>query len=423
MYDHVIWPPPFDPKTSAIYALNDTDVNATPEVVWKLLVDAENWSSYFPAEDQVKILSGEPELALGTKYSRVTVGFSMHLIVTESVPGHRLAWSTLVDGDETGSSAYHGWVITPTDNGCHVLSEETQQGPFFLEELGRKNPGALYRYHQEWVESLARAAEARAADAAKGDKTMAKTDIEKVLTIFHGISAGDVDLATQHIDHKRFVQHNPYAADGVEGLTRFISQTPRDQLQLSVVRAFQDGPYVVAQAMGQRSGRNIFFDIFKFEDGLVVEHWAFSAGGAPPNPSGHTQIDGPTEATHLDDTEKNKSLLRTYFETFHIRSDHSRSEHYFAADLMIRHEPGVRDGVAEFMRDVEVLMQHRTIDEIKFLLGQGEFVFIAAKGTHEDEPCVYIDLYRVQDDKIVEHWGFPEMVPPQEDLKNDNGML
>jgi hypothetical protein len=48
-------------------------------VVWKLLVDAENWSSYFPAEDQVKILSGEPELALGTKYSRVTVGFSLPL--------------------------------------------------------------------------------------------------------------------------------------------------------------------------------------------------------------------------------------------------------------------------------------------------------------------------------------------------------
>ena len=97
MYDHVIWPHPFDPKTSAIYALNDIDVNAPPEVVWKLLVDAENWSSYFPAEDQVKILTGEPELALGTKYSRVTVGFPMHLIVTEYVPaaGSRgRHWST-----------------------------------------------------------------------------------------------------------------------------------------------------------------------------------------------------------------------------------------------------------------------------------------------------------------------------------------
>ena len=106
-------------------------------------------------------MTGEPELALGTKHSRVTVGFPMKLIVMECEPRRRLAWSTVVDGDETGSSAYHGWVITPTDNGCHVLTEETQQGPFFLEEIGRKHPGALYRYHQEWVESLARAAERR----------------------------------------------------------------------------------------------------------------------------------------------------------------------------------------------------------------------------------------------------------------------
>jgi uncharacterized protein YndB with AHSA1/START domain len=161
MYDRVIWPRRYDPKTSAIYALNEIDVKAPPEVVWKLLVDAENWSSYFPAEDQVKILTGEPELAVGTRYSRVTVGFLMNLIVTEYVPSRRLSWSTVVDGDETGSSAYHGWVITPTEEGCHVLTEETQQGAFFLEEIGRKHPGALYRYHQDWVESLARAAEAK----------------------------------------------------------------------------------------------------------------------------------------------------------------------------------------------------------------------------------------------------------------------
>ncbi|MEV0163857.1 SRPBCC domain-containing protein [Nonomuraea fuscirosea] len=164
MYDKVNWPKQYDPKTSAIYALNDIDVKAPPEVVWKLLVDAENWSSYFPPEDQVKIRSGEPELALGTRYSRVTVGFPMSLNVTECEPFSRLAWETVVDGDDTGSSAYHGWVITPTHDGCHVLTEETQQGPFFLEELGRKQPGALYRYHQDWVERLARAAEAEVAN-------------------------------------------------------------------------------------------------------------------------------------------------------------------------------------------------------------------------------------------------------------------
>lgn len=160
MYDKVVWPERYDPKSSAIYALNDIDVKAPPEVVWKLLVDAENWSGYFPPEDQVTILGGGPELALGTEFSRVTVGFAMSLRVTECEPFRRLAWETTVDGDETGSSAYHGWVVTPTDDGCHVLTEETQQGAFFLEEIGRRHPGALYRYHQDWVERLAQAAQA-----------------------------------------------------------------------------------------------------------------------------------------------------------------------------------------------------------------------------------------------------------------------
>ncbi|MFE2964129.1 SRPBCC domain-containing protein [Streptomyces sp. NPDC059340] len=164
MYDKVNWPQRYDQKTSALYALNNIDVKAPPEVVWKLLVDAENWSSYFPPEDQVKILGDETVLELGTTYSRVTVGFPMTLNVTEYEPF--ISWETTVDGDETGSSAYHGWVITPTKNGCHVLTEETQQGPFFLEELGHKHPGALYRYHQDWVERLARAAEAEVAKPA-----------------------------------------------------------------------------------------------------------------------------------------------------------------------------------------------------------------------------------------------------------------
>jgi uncharacterized protein YndB with AHSA1/START domain len=163
MYDKVMWPEPYDPKTSALYALNDIDVKAPPETVWKLLVDAENWSRYFPPEDRVKILGGGAELAPGTRFTRVTVGFPMTLHVTEYEPFTRLAWETTVDNDATGSSAYHGWVITPTDDGCHVLTEETQQGPFFVEELGRKHPGALYRYHQDWVERLARAAETAAA--------------------------------------------------------------------------------------------------------------------------------------------------------------------------------------------------------------------------------------------------------------------
>ena len=248
------------------------------------------------------------------------------------------------------------------------------------------------------------------------------TDIEKVHAIFAGISAGDVDLATQYIDPRRFVQHNPYAADGVEGLSDFIRQSPRDQLHLTVVRALQDGPYVVTQATGQRSGRKVFFDIFRFEEGLVVEHWAFSADGAAPNQSGHTQTDGPTQPKATEDTQT-KAFVRNYYQTVHISRNESNMQQYFDGDRCIRHEPGVRDGVPNFLNDLHRLIKNRTIDEIKFVLGQGDLVFVAAKGTHESNPCVYIDLYRVEDGKIAERWGFPEAVPPQKELKNNNGML
>lgn len=49
------------------------------------------------------------------------------------------------------------------NDGCHLLTEETLNGAFYVEEIGRKNPGSLYRYHQEWVEMLAGAAELKAA--------------------------------------------------------------------------------------------------------------------------------------------------------------------------------------------------------------------------------------------------------------------
>ena len=252
---------------------------------------------------------------------------------------------------------------------------------------------------------------------------MATSDIEKVLTVFRGIEAGDAELATKYLNPDKFIEHNPSSADGVDGFREYIRLLTKEDHRVKVVRAFQDGNYVFTQEDGLIPGQNTFFEVFRFEDSLIVEHWVFSAKAGPPNKSEHTQIDGPTEAKHLEDTEKNKSLLRRYYETFHIRGDHSRHEQYFAGDLCIRHEPGVRDGVAEFMRDVEVLMQHRTIDEIKLLLGQGDFIFIAAKGTHEGDPCLYIDLYRVEDEKLVEHWGFPEPVPPQAEWKNNNGIL
>ena len=113
---------------------------------------------------------------------------------------------------------------------------------------------------------------------------MTNSDIEKVRTVFAGIASRDADLATRYMHPQKYRQHNPHAADGVEGLREFIGQFPADNHHLKVVRVFQDGPYVFSQEEGLILGQGVFFDLFRFEDGLIVEHWVFTAprGAAQP---------------------------------------------------------------------------------------------------------------------------------------------
>ena len=246
--------------------------------------------------------------------------------------------------------------------------------------------------------------------------------LDKALVTLQGVGSHDPERATQYLSQTAYCEHNPLVADGVAGAQDYVRQLAPEEC-LQVIRIFEDGPFVFAQSDGQMDGDHTFFDVFRFESDSIVEHWRFRAKAGPPNQSGHTQVDGPTEAKDLEASERNKSFLREYYENFHIMGDHGRHGEYFVEGKMARHEPGVKDGVQEFLRDVQVLMQHRTIDRIGLLLGQGDFLFLVAEGTHESKPCLYIDLYRVENLKVGEHWGFPQSMVSAAESRNANGML
>jgi predicted SnoaL-like aldol condensation-catalyzing enzyme len=87
----------------------------------------------------------------------------------------------------------------------------------------------------------------------------------------------DVDAALRLIAD-RYAQHNPLIADGVDGLQARLSYL-KDQfpaLRVEVKRLVAEDDYVVAQVHavrvpGQRG--TAIIDIFKLEDGKLVEHW------------------------------------------------------------------------------------------------------------------------------------------------------
>lgn len=92
-----------------------------------------------------------------------------------------------------------------------------------------------------------------------------------------GLNQKDADAAIAYIGN-RYVQHNPNAADGPDGFRKFIGflreKFPNSHSEIK--RSLVDGDYVILHVHAVREpgsrGRAIV-DIFKLENGKIVEHW------------------------------------------------------------------------------------------------------------------------------------------------------
>jgi predicted SnoaL-like aldol condensation-catalyzing enzyme len=91
------------------------------------------------------------------------------------------------------------------------------------------------------------------------------------------INKKDFEAASKFIG-PRYVQHNPRAADGPEGLKAFLAflREKFPDYHSDIKRVFADGDYVIVHVHNvptPGSRGNAIIDIFKLEDGKVVEHW------------------------------------------------------------------------------------------------------------------------------------------------------
>ncbi len=76
----------------------------------------------------------------------------------------------------------------------------------------------------------------------------------------------------------RYIQHNPNAADGPEGLKAFINflREKFPDSHSEVKHVFADGDYVIHHVHSVRvpgSRGSAIINIFKLENGKIVEHW------------------------------------------------------------------------------------------------------------------------------------------------------
>ncbi|QNL51936.1 hypothetical protein H8S90_10350 [Olivibacter sp. SDN3] len=227
------------------------------------------------------------------------------------------------------------------------------------------------------------------------------------------------------IHPEAYKQHNPSVATGLQAILALHEQMPMDKVYTNVVRKFQDGDIGFVHVDYFLFEPTVAFDIHRFENGVSVEHWDnLQSNTRKLNKSGRTMTDGKTKAMDHHKTDDNKRLAKSFVQNVLIENQTNLLPDYFRGDELIQHNPHMGDGVQEFRKVLEQWRMEgkpQTYDKIHKVLGEGNFVLVLSEGSFWGEHVAFYDLYRIEQDKIVEHWDVIEAIPEPKKRKNDNG--
>lgn len=256
--------------------------------------------------------------------------------------------------------------------------------------------------------------------ADKAQKTERK---QKVVDLLKAIETGEQE-PLKVINANKYIQHNLNVADGLVGFNSFVKSLPANTAKVNTVRVFQDGDYVFAHSEYNVYGPKIGFDVFRFADGKIVEHWDNLQETAKPNPSGHTMIDGATTLKDLDKTAVNKKIVADFVDDILVNGRMEKIASYFDGDNYIQHNPSIPDqlsGLGNTLQELSKQGIFMKYDKVHKVMGEGNFVLVLSEGSFGNAHIAFYDLFRVENGKIAEHWDVLENMMPKESWKNNNG--
>lgn len=252
------------------------------------------------------------------------------------------------------------------------------------------------------------------------------SNVEKATALLESLNTGDVGPVA-YINPNKYIQHNLDVADGLEGFGAVLQHAPPQGFKADVKRAFSDGDFVVTHTEYDFFGPKAGFDVFRFENGLIVEHWDNLADITPPNPSGRTQFDGTTDIVDLDKTLANKALVEGFVTDVLIGGQGEKTPTYINPEKYLQHNSAVADGLDGFGAALQYFAENNMVmiyEKNHKILGEGNFVLTMSEGKFGPAPGAHVafyDLFRVEEGLIVEHWDVIQPIPNEEDWKNTNG--
>lgn len=137
------------------------------------------------------------------------------------------------------------------------------------------------------------------------------------------------------------------------------------------------------------------------------------------------QILGATSSSAIPAAQDNKRLVRDFYEQVFIHHQAKEAAEKYLSPTYIQHNPNVGNGRQPFV-DFFVpffVKNPETRSEIKRVIADGDLVVlhVHAKMNKDDRGRVVVDIFRVENGKIAEHWDVMQAIP--EKSANNNTMF
>ncbi|WP_406493696.1 ester cyclase [Streptomyces sp. NBC_01604] len=264
----------------------------------------------------------------------------------------------------------------------------------------------------------------------------ARLDYQKAVAVrvLKGVfEQGDTGVVDRFV-RPDYIQHNPLAPDGAETLKNLgvgLHQQFPDAAY-DIKRVISEGDLVLVHSnvvLTPGSRGSAVFDIFRFQDGKIAEHWDTAQNVPETTANGNdmfstvsrpqTAAPGPRWLTAY-----NKKLVTKAFDQLIVQKDVSALDTYWGPEYH-QHNPNIADGVAGAKAGLggyfEAFPQLSVSP--KRIIAEGDLVavhshYVNAPG---ERGQAVVDLFRVRNGKIVEHWDVLQDVPATS--ANDNTMF
>lgn len=236
----------------------------------------------------------------------------------------------------------------------------------------------------------------------------------------------------------RYIQHSPDLPDGWKPVWDLLAKRPagfsnKTTDWLGPHSMLDNGNYLVMLRevdRGDGTPPSKIVDIMIFDkNGKYSEHWDIRQALSKKTASGRSETDAAEIFTSNpvnyseEIEEENKQIAAAFLDlAFNQQKLEEALDRYVSKDY-VQHNPLIPDGAAPVKEAFDAGKIPPLKYDIQLMLAQDDIVVVYSKVEVMKKLMAVVDILRIRDGILVEHWDILQEVPPAEQMPHTNGMF